>query len=231
MFGADTTFSVFKWLKFQVDYRNLQIIDSKSSFAFRFNFGVASPYGKQQNLALPYNKRFYVGGSNSLRAWQVRRLGPGSFGEVKEINADKSGLANINYQLEQGGDMVIETSLEYRKKLIGFVDYALFLDAGNIWIIKSDQKILDAQGDDGIFQFENFLREFAVGIGIGLRLDFSFLVFRLDGAVQVVDPAQEVGERFVLDDINLFARFGNNKADKAFFNNKTNLNIGIGFPF
>ncbi len=231
VFGTDTTFSVFKWWKLHLDYRNLKIIDSKSSLAFRFNFGVASPYGDRQSLTLPYNKRFYVGGSNSLRAWPVRRLGPGAYGDIKTTIADKHGLSEISYQLEQGGDMVIETSLEYRKNLIGFVDYALFLDAGNIWIINSDQKILDQQGDDGIFQFENFLSEFAVGAGLGLRLDFSFLIFRLDWAAQVVDPAQAPGERFVLDNINFLSRFGNNESDKSFLSNKTNLNLGIGFPF
>ncbi len=227
--GSDSTFSIFQWLKIQTDFRRLHVVDSKTGIAFRFNFGVAHPY-REGNKALPYNTRFYIGGSNSMRAWPVRRLGPGAFSEIRAIN-DENGLAEMTYQLEQGGDIIIESSIEYRKNLVGFVDYALFLDIGNIWILGSDAKVPDIQGDDGSFKFNSFWREFAVGTGIGLRFDFSFLIFRLDWAMQVIDPAQERGERFVLDNINIFSPFNRNDSEQSFFNNKTNLNIGIGFPF
>jgi outer membrane protein insertion porin family len=217
------TLSFFRWAKINFDYREVHRINSKSRLAYRFNFGFAYPYGK--NPALPYLKRFYIGGSNSLRAWQVRRLGPGALSDLNdEQNQTDHTIDIVNYQLEKGGDMVIEASVELRKKLIGFVDYALFIDAGNIWLVNSTSNQMDEEGDDGFFRLDSFYKEIAIGAGIGLRLDFSFFVFRLDGAVQIHDPAQLRGNRWVLDDV-LRLR------DRDVLSNKTNLTLGIGLPF
>jgi len=234
---TDSTFAIFRWLKFNVDYRNIIRLNEKASIAYRINTGLAYPYGK--NPTLPYEKRFYAGGSNSIRAWPVRRIGPGSYGLVQTDTLEIKEPRLISYRLEQGGDFILETSIEYRKQLIGFVDYALFIDAGNIWIVNSQQNIKDPDGDDGKFRFNQFHKEIAVGAGVGLRLDFSFLIIRLDGAIQVVDPAQPIGNRFILDDVNLLAPFtkigelNQNRImeQRAILKNKTNINLGIGLPF
>ncbi len=232
VFATPDDFAFFKWLKLSADFRALGILPSRSSIAFRFNIGAAYPY-ERSNLFLPYDKRFYVGGSNSMRAWRVRRLGPGAYGEINEGDPteEPSQIRIINDRLEQGGDMVIETNIEYRKKILKFVDYALFMDIGNIWLINSDQQLQDIDGDDGVFRFNEFYRELAVNVGLGLRVDFSFLVFRLDGAVKVVDPAQAPGQRWVIDNLNLLAPFGGDDRSKELFRRNTNLSIGIGFPF
>ena len=236
LFQPDSTFSLFKWVKFSADYRRVYRVNTKTSLAFRFNTGLAIPYGNIPSL--PYEKRFYAGGSNSLRAWPIRRLGPGAFGVALDESSEVSPKI-INYRLEQGGDLIIETSFEYRKKLFWVIDYALFDDAGNIWIVNSLQNIVDAEGDDGKFRINSFFREFAVGVGTGLRLDFSFLIIRVDGGLQIVDPAQPLGQRFILNDFNLVAPFtkltdfNRNEiiVDRAILRNKSNINIGIGFPF
>jgi outer membrane protein insertion porin family len=222
-------FSLFQWTKFIADYRRVHLLNNSAHLAYRINFGLAYPYGKDPSL--PYEKRFYVGGSNSLRAWQIRRLGPGSYGIIDSKTEGSQQVAIINYQLEQGGDMVLESSIEYRKKLIGFIDYAFFIDAGNIWLVNSNFNLNDAQGDDGFFRINSFYKELAVGAGMGLRLDFSFFVFRLDGAVQLHDPAQRPGNRWVIGDIP-FGKIGKlSPTEKNILKNKTNITLGIGLPF
>lgn len=217
-------FSLFRWAKASIDYRKVFPLNRQANLAYRVNFGVAYPYGK--NASLPYLKRFYIGGSNSLRAWQVRRLGPGSFGETRINSPENTSIDLINYQIEQGGDMIIEASLEYRKNLVGFVDYALFVDAGNIWLVNSD-----VEEDDGFFAFNSFWKEFAIGAGLGLRFDFSFFVFRIDGAFQVHDPAQRAGNRWVIKEIP-FGKIGSmTEKERNILANKTNITIGIGLPF
>jgi outer membrane protein insertion porin family len=222
-------FSFFRWAKVNIDYRKVIPINERTDLAYRLNFGVALPYGNEP--ALPYLKRFYIGGSNSLRAWQVRRLGPGSFGNFDQLGIERDDFNLVNYQTEQGGDMIIEASMEYRRNLVGFVDYALFADLGNIWLINTLSTQSDAQGDDGFFKFDSFWREFAIGAGLGLRLDFSFFVFRLDGAVQIHDPAQRSGNRWVIKNIP-FSQVGNLTSDERnILRNKTNITLGIGLPF
>ena len=93
---------------------------------------------------------------------------------------------------------------------------------GNIWLLNSNQSIKDYEGDDGKFHFDSFYKELAVGIGLGLRYDFSFMVLRLDGAIQIMDPAQPIGKRYILNQL---------LSQNGFFKNKSNINIGIGLPF
>ena len=217
----DSNFTLFQWLKFNVDFKS-HMISKKGQIAFKINLGAAYAYGDAQ--ALPYERRFYAGGSNSIRAWPVRRLGPGAYGESTSIENTFSDdkVTQINYKREQGGDLIIESSVEYRNKLTNNLNYAFFADMGNIWLINSDQSIEDYEGDDGKFRFDSFYKELAVGIGLGLRYDFSFMVLRLDGAIQVVDPAQPIGKRYILSQL---------LSQNGFFRNKSNINIGIGLPF
>ncbi|MEP0369180.1 MAG: BamA/TamA family outer membrane protein [Cyclobacteriaceae bacterium] len=212
----------YKYFKGNVDYRQNIRLNRKTAFAYRANVGIAYVFGNEQSRALPYEKYYFAGGSNSVRAWQPRRLGPGSYAPYK-TGSDVSD-PQIDYSREQPGDIIIELSAELRREFIGIIDYALFLDAGNVWLWRSktieDNEDLD--GDDGVFHFHNFLKEFGVGGGAGLRLDFSFLILRLDAAYKIYNPGLSKGERYVLDDLN-FKNLGPN--------GKMVLNLGIGYPF
>ena len=202
----------FNYTRANIDLRRLHEIHSKLSVAMRLNVGMAFSYGL--NRAVPYEKYFFGGGSNSQRAWRPRRLGPGAFGQ---INDDGS----VNYNREQPGDLLIESSFELRQKLYGFIDGAFFVDAGNVWNINSQlvNADEDPEGDNGIFDPETFLSEIAVGSGLGIRFDLSFLIFRLDLGWKLVDPAKPVGKRWV----------GSRIFPKPFSN--ATYNIGIGYPF
>ena len=216
----DSDFTLFQWLKFNIDFRS-HLVSEKGQIAFKINLGAAYAYGDAQ--ALPYERRFYAGGSNSIRAWPVRRLGPGAYGETTSLgNRAFDEVTQISYQREQGGDLIIEAAIEYRNKLTNNLNYAFFADMGNIWLLNSNQSFKDYEGDDGKFRFDSFYKELAVGIGLGLRYDFSFMILRLDGAIQVVDPGQPIGQRYILNEL---------LSQNGFFRNKSNINIGIGLPF
>ena len=231
----------YQYVKFQIDHRRQFYIDRKTVFAARINFGLALPYGVDP-VALPYEKYFYIGGSNSIRAWPARRLGPGDF---SVFNDESQSVREIDYTLEQGGDMIIESSFEIRRKITDFLSWAYFVDAGNIWQIQSTPLTPSDKlnsGKSGLFQLSSFPRELAVGTGLGLRIDFGYLVLRVDGAAQVFDPGQAGGKRFVFDNIDFSSAFQRVKDPdsaegidlqnrKEFLRNKTRMNIGIGFPF
>jgi outer membrane protein assembly factor BamA len=196
----------FKFLRINADYRRYFTIGQKKKtvFAYKINTGLAYSYGSGRNL--PYEKNFFVGGPNSLRAWRPRALGPGS---VQFNNFD------------QPGSVLLETSAELRFKIIRlFGDYnlngALFLDAGNVWRMQGQ----NTEGVDGSdFQFDRFYKEIALGTGFGVRFDLSFFVIRLDGAIKVVDPSLKEGERFMLF------------KDSTIYPNPLVFNFGIGYPF
>lgn len=204
-------FANFQWVKTQVDFRRYYPVSEKQTFAYRFNFGWARPYGVSAGI-LPYEKYFFAGGGTSIRAWQARRLGPGS-------SVPGTGEGGIYDQTnEQPAEMIMETMLEYRRKLFGYFDMALFIDAGNSWMVGVDPA---RPGAD--FRWERFYKEIAVGAGIGLRMDFEFLVVRLDFATKAIDPARPLGERWVFDNISFKQPFG--------VRGQTVINFGIGYPF
>ncbi|WP_394369794.1 translocation and assembly module lipoprotein TamL [Litoribacter ruber] len=210
-FFDNRSLAYFQFLKVQLDWRRYIPINNQSTFAYRANLGLARPYGIS-NGVLPYEKYFFAGGSTSNRAWQPRRLGPGSF--TPQLRED----GTFDYRFEQPGEIVFETMFEYRRKLFGYFDGAFFIDAGNIWTFLPDPTREGAQ-----FRATEFYKEIAVGTGVGLRMDFDFLVLRLDMGVKALDPAQPEGERFVLDKISLARPLG--ERGQAVFN------IGIGYPF
>jgi len=209
--------SYYRYLRSSVDFRHHVPLSKKTSFAFKVNAGFAYPYGNGNASTLPYEKFYFSGGSNSIRAWQPRRLGPGSF---KPTNSNNS----ISYQFEQPGDIILETSFEFRAKLFGFFSWAYFIDIGNVWTWYNDNSRPGSQ-----FEYDRFLSELAVGSGMGLRLDFSFLLVRADIGIKIFDPAQDLGSRYVLDDFK-FKRPDENAANIKVINSPQ-LNIGIGYPF
>ncbi len=220
----------YNYSKLGLDLRKVNILTSKSSLAYRLNMGAALAYGT--NPGLPYEKYFFGGGSNSIRAWQPRRLGPGSFSVYNGSSSDPQ--ISINNDIERPGEIILESSIEYRHDLIGFVDYAFFIDAGNIWLWRSEtiDETIDGYGegtnDNGVFDVKTFGSEIAVGAGYGLRFDLSFLVLRIDLAYKIVNPAYPKNERFILGDYKLsdLWDFQNKGAET-----KGAINIGIGYPF
>jgi hypothetical protein len=209
--SEETEIANFQWLKLQADFRRYYPLDEKQTLAYRLNFGIAQPYGVSNGI-LPYEKYFFAGGGTSIRAWQARRLGPGS------SNPRRGPEGEYDYPFEEPAEMIIESMLEYRRNLFSYFDMALFLDIGNSWVIGVDQT---RPGAD--FRFDRFYKELAVGSGIGLRMDFDFLIIRLDLATKAIDPAQPEGERWVLDNISFRRPFG--------VRGQTVFNFGIGYPF
>ncbi len=223
LFGEDPfgdQLEYYKYTKSDIDLRQTFRMNSLTEVAYRAHIGLAFVYG--DNNALPYEKYYFAGGSNSIRAWRPRRLGPGAYGTYETETSERT----VNYDREQPGDIIIETSLEYRRKLLRYIDGAIFVDAGNVWLWQSEtvNESDDPQLDDGVFRLNSFLDELAVGAGIGIRVDFSFLILRLDGAWKLFNPAYPKGQRFVADELNFGNLFD-------FRDNTFNINIGIGYPF
>ena len=209
----------FKFLKFNADFRQYLTIAPEKTLAYRINVGIAKPYGGEDDGggALPYEKYFFAGGPNSVRAWAPRRLGPGS------IPPDSIRDGEFYYQIEQPGEIILETSVEYRQKLFGFVHGALFVDAGNVWRLQ-DLPAVSADGEprrgSAKFNFSTFPEQIAIGAGPGLRFDFSFLIVRFDWGVKIYDPARSPGERWIGQKFTIGQEFLQGVP-----------NIGIGYPF
>ncbi|AZQ62078.1 hypothetical protein EI427_07435 [Flammeovirga pectinis] len=197
----------YKFFKIYSDLRRIIPIGEKKKhfFASRAHVGIAKSYGEVD--ALPYEKYFFSGGGNSNRAWRPRRLGPGSYTPPQNSNG------TFDYSYEQPGDIIIELNAEWRYKISRLFQWALFIDASNVWLIEEDNT-----RPGGNFEFNRFWKEFGVGAGIGARMDFSFLLVRFDIGTKIYDPARKEGDRFVA---------GYNFLGKG----TTEFNIGIGYPF
>lgn len=143
-----------------------------NSLSVHFGLGVAFPYGNSK--ILPYEKRYFSGGANSVRGWSVRGLGPGSF---------KGEDGRIDF-INQTGDIKLDMNLEYRAHLFWKLDGAAYIDAGNIWTIRD---YADQPG--GQFRFDKFWRQIAVSYGLGVRLNFNYFILRLDAGMKAINPA------------------------------------------
>ncbi|MCU4175998.1 BamA/TamA family outer membrane protein [Carboxylicivirga sp. N1Y90] len=191
-----------QYVKADIDIRYHFRMNRINSFAYRLFAGAAYPYGNSQ--AMPFIKQYFSGGANSLRAWPVRGLGPGSFKD------------EVSTYYNQTADIKLEANAEYRFKLFWLLEGAFFVDAGNIWTIKpSGDESFDEQG---LFKVNNFYKQIAIGVGTGARLDFNYFVFRLDMGVKARDPSLPSGERWILGTRSL------TWSDTAF-------NFAIGYPF
>lgn len=199
----------FQYLRWNIDYRKYWPVGARSSFVARVNTGSVYSYGV--NSVPPYEKYFFAGGSNSVRAWLPRRLGPGS---------SAPRLTPSNFSVEAPGELLLESNLEFRGRLFQFfgdVNYALFLDAGNVWSLPTSENY--APGD---FRWGEFARQIALGTGFGLRYDLSYFVLRFDFGMKVYDPYQQ---KFVLKDFNWNKPFNTSQP------NYLNFNLGVGYPF
>ena len=194
--------------KVGIDIRNYLKLTRKTQFAAHMIVGVGIPYGNSE--ALPFIKSYFSGGASSIRAFPVNSLGPGTY-------RLPDSLQNAFF-FQQGGDIKLEWSAEYRFPIISVLKGAFFADIGNTWLYPTDHTIPNAQ-----FKFENVPKELAAGIGFGLRADLSFFIIRLDLATPVRKPWLPEGERWVLDDIYLGKR--------EWRRDNLMLNIAIGYPF
>lgn len=165
-----------------------------TSFVKRINVGIGKPYGNLD--ALPFEKSYYGGGSNSIRAWQARSLGPGTT------------LLETDSTVFQIGELKIEGNLEYRFDITKLFEGAAFIDAGNVWILSKDENRPNAEINAG-----KFWKDIAIGVGIGLRLDFNFFLIRFDVASKLKDPGSDTPEKIDL------------KWEQQTYN------LGIGYPF
>lgn len=194
--------------KVGIDIRNYLKLTRKTQFAAHMIVGVGIPYGNSE--ALPFIKSYFSGGASSIRAFPVNSLGPGTYHLP-------DSLQNAFF-FQQGGDIKLEWSAEYRFPIISVLKGAFFADIGNTWLYPTDNTIPNAQ-----FKFENVPKELAAGIGFGLRADLSFFIIRLDLATPVRKPWLPEGERWVLDDIYIGKR--------EWRRDNLMLNIAIGYPF
>lgn len=230
----------YKYLRAGFDIRRNTVLDKTAILAYRFNSGVAYSYGADHSL--PYEKYFFAGGSNGVRAWRPRRLGVGSYPVKLSDNPNKDGL--FDYRYEKPGEILLEASVEYRQKLFGFVSGAVFVDAGNVWLFREQAPQTSSEAakypewtGNTKFKFDQFYKEIAVGTGFGLRFDFAFLVLRLDVGIKAYDPSRQAGDRFVLDKVSLWSPYGGatpgSTADPNYSRVREPViyNVGIGYPF
>ena len=205
-------------LEFRDYYRISPDATSGNRLATRLLIGVGLPYKNSE--VLPYLKQYGIGGPNSVRAFAARGIGPGTYRAQTEDD--------INGFYDQVGDMRLEANVEYRQDLFPYVKGALFVDAGNIWLINADpsRPTFDGNGQpdgkNGQFKFNRFMQELAVGAGAGIRIDVQFFVIRLDAAYPLVYPFDNTQFQAPSGDI-YEARDSGFKA--------TRLNIAIGYPF
>ena len=178
---ADGSYAIFsipysQYVKFDVDFSKSVRLSENNSLAWHAAFGLAIPFGNSK--VIPYEKRYFSGGANSVRGWNVRQLGPGRY-------AQKDG--NIDF-INQTGNLKIDLSMEYRSSLFWKFEGAAFVDAGNVWTTRGK-----TGPDGGQFRFDSCLRELAVAYGLGLRLNLNYFIVRFDGGMKAIDPAVPSG--------------------------------------
>lgn len=174
--GQFTFFNIAyaQYIKFDFDYTHIFRFDNHNMLALHGDFGIAWPYGNSN--ILPFEKRYFAGGANSVRGWSVRSLGPGKY---------KGTDGRIDF-INQTGDMKLYLSAEYRTFLFWKFNGAAFIDAGNVWTLRN---YADQPG--GQFMLKEFYKQIAVGYGIGLRLNFDYFILRFDMGMKAVNPAYE----------------------------------------
>lgn len=163
-----------QYIKGDIDYAKNFVIDNRNSLAFHVGGGIAVPYGNAS--VVPFEKRYFSGGANSVRGWSVRELGPGSY------------VGDRNNFLNQSGDIKLDASVEYRMHLFWKLHGALFVDAGNIWTLHEYES-----QPGGQFKFNTFYKQIAVAYGMGIRLDLDFFVLRFDAGMKAINPVYESG--------------------------------------
>jgi outer membrane protein assembly factor BamA len=188
------------YVKADIDLRSYNYLYEDVSLVLRGFAGVGYAYGNSS--AMPFEKQYFSGGANSIRAWQVKNLGPGSYDDPKETTYPN-----------QTGDVKLEANMEYRFKLFWKLEAALFMDVGNIWSLSAED---DREGAG--FEITRFYKELAVGTGFGTRAVFSFFIFRFDLGIPLRNPYPIEGSNWLPGNAGISGR------DLTF-------NVAIGYPF
>lgn len=162
-----------QYFKINSDFSFLHTFDPRNSIAFHVGAGVGYPYGN--STILPFEKRFYGGGANGVRGWDVRTLGPGSY----------PGTNSVSDFINQCGDIRFDLSTEYRTKLFWILELGAFIDAGNIWTIHNY-----SNQPGGMFHFKTFYKQLAAAYGLGIRMDFNYFLIRFDLGMKAHNPAK-----------------------------------------
>jgi hemolysin activation/secretion protein len=199
-----------QYIKLEADARYYRRIGTKSTWANRVIVGYGNPYGNSRQL--PYIKQYFAGGPNSVRAFRARTLGPGVFRE-KETIIDTTKVKG--FYPDQTGDIRLEFNTEFRPHIFGPIYGAVFVDAGNIWLKNEDPDRIGAKFS------KDFIKQLAVGAGVGLRVDITLFVIRLDLAIPLRNPWDVPP-----------SQFGNiNFKDKDYRKENIVFNLAIGYPF
>ncbi|MEM9920343.1 MAG: BamA/TamA family outer membrane protein [Bacteroidota bacterium] len=199
--------SFSQFLKMTADLR-YYLQRRKRSWAFRIAGGLIAAYGNSE--VAPYSKQFFIGGSNSLRAFRLRQLGPGNF-------VNPSTEASTFF--DQTGDIKLEANVEYRFDIASYFEGAVFLDAGNIWLLNESI----GENQEGEFQFNRFYREIALGSGLGLRIDLNLFIIRLDAAFPIHRPIADGGFEWTFGKLDLLS--------KSWRQDNLVWHLAIGYPF
>ena len=189
-----------QYVKGDFDFAHNWNIDQRNSLVFHIGMGVAYPYGNSQ--VLPFEKRYFSGGPNSVRGWSVRSLGPGSY---------KGSDDKMNY-INHTGDIKLDMNIEYRTHLFWKFNGAAFIDAGNIWNIRE----YEGQ-EEGTFRFNSFYKQLAVAYGLGIRFDLDYLIIRFDGGMKAVNPMETGKNKYPFIRPN--------------FNRDFAFHFAVGYPF
>lgn len=218
-----------QYIKGEVDYRWYRHLGGNRQFVVRFNGGVAMPYGNNSSLLI-FEKSFFAGGMNGIRAWQARTLGPGNYSRASLSEDLRLNLRN----LDQLGEIKMESNAEYRFRMLNNffgakLNGATFVDAGNIWRLRDDPLT-----PEGKFRADRFLSQIAIGTGFGLRFDMDYFVIRLDAGVKVKDPQFSGADQWVIGKLFNNPRafrqsyFEQHRPDRYSF---VQYNFGVGMPF
>lgn len=195
-----------QYARLAIDGRYYYNFRDKNKLAMRLYTGIGKPYGNSS--VLPYTRQFFSGGPNSLRAFSINSVGPGTYNQEN----DSLGF------LQLGGDVKLELNSEYRFGIYRFFKGAIFVDAGNVWLLKSNPSTLGNP-----FSFSRILKDMAVGAGIGIRVDVSFFILRFDLATPLRIPWLEQDNKWVFNEIN--------PGSKTWRRENLILNVAIGYPF
>ncbi|HIX53656.1 MAG TPA: BamA/TamA family outer membrane protein [Candidatus Sphingobacterium stercoripullorum] len=217
-----------QYAKVEADYRKYIPLGGNKQLVFRFNSGVAVPYGNNSSLLI-FEKSFFAGGMNGIRAWQARTLGPGGYN--RDVLPENLRLNLRN--LDQLGELKLEVNSEYRFRLLNNfwgakLNGATFIDVGNIWRIEENEL-----NPDGHFRLDRLYDHLAIGTGFGLRIDMNYFVIRLDAGLKVKDPQFSGSKQWVIKEL-----FNSREFKREFYQTHQpdrygfiQYNFGVGLPF
>lgn len=212
------TIAYAQYIKSDFEYKKYFVVNKSSSYIYRVFIGAGLPLANRE--ALPFDRSFFAGGSNSIRAWRARALGPGNVADT------------TTFGIDQVGELQLEMNLEYRFDLIKQLEGALFVDMGNIWFWNDESQ------PKANFNIATFYKAIAIAPGAGVRLNLNFFVIRLDAGFQLKDPNLPEGERWaffqpktITNSYRQEWRINNSNPNLPNWRPETTLNLAIDYPF